>query len=95
MSEKYWIEDDKLIVQETHDPNPTIDSVQTLKSEGRVGFSEHKHVGRIPTWLIETWIREAGVSFQDQEKVKEIVHQKLLSGEFNALRPWEGTYNWK
>jgi len=66
--------EDRLTIKETHDPTPVIDSVQKLKNEGRDGFSEHKHVGRIPFWLIEQWIKEEGVSFQDQEKVKEVVH---------------------
>jgi len=92
LAEKYWVQDDKLIIQETHDPNPVLDSVRTLKNENRTGFSDHKHVGRVPTWMIEMWCREAGVSFTDQQAVKDIVHRKLLSGEYNALRPWTGTY---
>jgi len=86
--------EDRLTVKQTHDPTPTIDSVKDLKARGVEGFSDHKHVGRVPTFLIEDWLKEEGVSFQDQEKVKEVVHRRLLSGEFNALRPWTGTYNW-
>lgn len=92
IAEKYWGQDGNLITQETHDPTPTLDFVQGLKSAGHVGFGENRHVGRVPFFLLEMWVKEAGVSFDDQEAVKEVLKKKLLSGEFNNLRPWEGTY---
>lgn len=94
LSERLHYDDltDTLTIQETHDPTPVLDQVRALKSAGVTGFSEHRHVGRVPTFLIEQWCRDAGVSFADQDAVKDILHKKLLSGEFNNLRPWTGSY---
>lgn len=94
INEKLHYDDltDTLVVQETYDPNPILNSVAQLKSAGYTGFSENRHVARVPTFLIEQWCKEAGVSFSNQEAVKEILHKKILSGDFNNLRPWTGTY---
>ena len=77
---------------ETHDVNPVLNLVKARKSAGMLGDSEKRHVGTVPFALLETWIREAGVRFDDTEAVKEVLHRKLQSGEFAALRVWEGTY---
>jgi len=89
---QYDADTDTLTEIQTHDPNPIINSVSALKSAGITGDSEKRHVGRVPFFLLEMWVREAGVRFDDQKAVEEVLHKKLLSGEFNALRPWEGTY---
>lgn len=81
-----------LTVIETHDPNPVLDSVAALKSAGMTGNSDKRHVGRVPFFLLEQWLQEAGVSFDDSAAVREVLNRKLLSGEFNNLRPWEGTF---
>jgi hypothetical protein len=94
IAERFHYDDltDTMTMIETHDPTPVLDSVQRLKSAGREGFGENKHVGRVPHFLLEQWIREAGVRFDDTAAVKEVLRKKLLSGEFNNLRPWTGTY---
>ncbi|MDD9727241.1 hypothetical protein PVV74_17410 [Roseovarius sp. SK2] len=88
----YDADTDTLTEIQTHDPNPVLDSVAQMKSNGLTGNSDKRHVGRVPFFLLEMWINEAGVRFDDQDAVADVLHKKLLSGEFNALRPWEGTY---
>ena len=92
ISEKYWEQDGKLIIKETHDLEPTFNQVQQMKSPGWTGWGENRHIMRLPLPLIEQWIQEAGVRFDDHEAVKEVMKKKILSGEYNDLRPWEGTY---
>lgn len=92
LRERYFAEDGKIIVEETHDPTPFIERAGKLRSHGLTGFSEHKHVGTVPNFLLEHWLREAGISFTDQEAVKDLVKRKMLSGDFAALRVWEGSY---
>lgn len=92
IAERYFDDNGKLIIQETHDPTPYLEQVAALKSAGLTGFSEHRHVGRVPNFLLEQWLQEAGVSFTDTQAVKDVIKRKLLSGEFNNLRPWTGTY---
>ena len=94
LNEEWIYEDvgDRLIVKQTHDPNPILDSVAAMKSDGITGTSDKRHVGRVPFFLIEQWVNDAGLSFDDTDAVQDLMHKKLLSGEFNALRPWQGSY---
>lgn len=91
-AERYFEDNGKLVIVETHDPTETLEQVSALKSGGHVGFSENRHVGRVPFYLLEQWLDEAGVRFDDQSAVKEVLHKKLLSGDFDKLRPWTGSY---
>ena len=84
---------DRLLIKETHDVQPVLDGVAALKSAGLTGTAERRHVGRVPFAVLENWVREAGVSFDDPEAVKEVMHRKLLSGEFSKFRIWEGEYS--
>ena len=83
---------DTLTEIQTHDVTPVLKSVERMKSLDLTGNIEKRHVGRIPFALLEIWVREAGVRFDDQDAVAEVLHKKLQSGEFNALRPWTGSY---
>ena len=92
LAERAFADDGKLVIVETHDPTPVLDQVAAMKSAGRVGFSENRHVGRIPNFLLESWLIETGLSYSDTAAVKDLVKRKMLSGEFNNLRPWLGSY---
>jgi hypothetical protein len=53
---------------------------------------ESRLVGVIPMHIMQEWFKEAGVSWDDREACKEIVKRKMLSGDFDKLRVWEGSY---
>lgn len=82
----------KIVVQTTWDPTPTLNSVDELRHRGIDGFGENKLVGRIPMDLMHEWIKEAGLKWDDREAVQDMMRRKLLSGEFDKLRPWKGTF---
>lgn len=79
-------------VKKTYDPTPTLDRVKALKSAGVQDMGEGKHVGTVPGWLIVEWCKEAGVSYSDANARNEIIRKKLMSGDFSALRNWEGSF---
>ena len=81
-----------LTVKKTYDVQPTLDAVQQLRSVGASSFGESKHVGRVPGWMITEWLKEAGVRWDDIPARNEVIRKKMMSGEFSALRNWEGTY---
>lgn len=83
---------DTLHVIQKHDAQPVLDSVRLLKQAETPKLSENRHVGRVPFHIIEQWVKEAGVSFDNYEAVREVIDRKLQSGEFNKLRIWEGRY---
>ena len=74
----------------SYDFQPVIDDVRRIKNEAHNG--DMWHVGRIPKELLGIWIKEAGLKWTDTEAVQDLVRQKLLSGEFNALRPDERSF---
>jgi hypothetical protein len=92
IAEKVAVDDGKLLIQQTHDLNPAMERAAMLRQSGAGVLGEKRLVGTIPFALIETWAKEAGVDIQDREAVREIMHRKIMSGEFQKFRVWEGTY---
>jgi len=41
--------------------------------------------------LLSQWLKEAGVSWGSKE-AKDVIKRKMLSGDFDKLRNWQGTY---
>ena len=42
--------------------------------------------------VITQWCKDAGIRWDDTEARKEIVRKKILSGDFDKLRVWKGTF---
>jgi len=86
------IKNDKIIVQSTYDNNPALQRAEQLR-KAKVGITGHnKLIGTIPIHIIKIWCKEAGVKWGDNEARKEIVRKKILSGDFDKLRVWKGTF---
>jgi hypothetical protein len=83
---------DKVIVQKIHTANPALKRAEQLRSHKLDGMGESKLVGTIPIFLIKQWCDELGIKWGDIEARKEVVKKKILSGEFDKLRVWKGTY---
>ena len=83
---------DKIIVESTYDNNPALERAEQLR-KAKVGITGHnKLVGTIPVHIIKTWCTEAGIKWSDNEAKKEIIRKKILSGDFDKLRVWKGTF---
>ena len=82
----------KIIVESTYDNNPALERAALLR-QAKVGITgENKLVGTIPIHIIKMWCDEAGIKWSDNEARKEVVKRKILSGEFDKLRVWKGTF---
>lgn len=87
-----WIrEGDKLIHKKTHDFTPAIHRAKILRDAGKQSMGESKLVGTIPLALINEWLKEAGIKWDDPAR-DDIIKRKILSGDFDKLRVWQGTY---
>ena len=83
---------DKIIVESTHDNNPALVRAEQLR-EAKVGITgDNKLVGTIPIHIIKMWCDEAGVKWGDNEARRDVVKRKILSGDFDKLRVWKGTF---
>ena len=82
----------KIIIQSTYDNNPALERAEQLR-QAKVGLTGHnKLVGTIPIHIVKTWCTEAGIKWSDNEAKKEIIRKKMLSGDFDKLRVWKGTF---
>ena len=85
------VEDGKTVYHvKSYDFQHAIDDVKTLRHVERK--DDWWHVGHIPQELLGIWIKEAGLTWDDTEAVKDLIKKKLLSGDFANLRPHQGTY---
>ena len=93
ISEKFFFEDDKLIIKKTFDASHMLNDVKHAREVTENSFgSDYKLIGYVDFGELGNWLKEAGVSWTDTEAMKEVIKRNMLSNEFKALRVWEGTY---
>jgi len=92
IAEKAFAQDGKLIIQQTHDFNPTLKAAQTLRSNGLVGDQEKKLLGLVPLKLWAEWGKKWGVNPNDTKAMREVVARELNNSDNAHLRVWEGTF---
>lgn len=93
ISEKIFFDDDKMIVKKTHDASHMLEDAKFARENSPNAFgSDYKLVGHVDAALVSVWLKEAGVSWDDTQAVKDIIKRKMMSNEFSALRVWNGSY---
>lgn len=91
ISEKVFEDDGKIIHARTFDNQPAMDDAAALRSAGLGVTGESRLVGRIPMNLVNDWLKEAGVKWDDPA-ARDVVRRKILSGDFDAFRVWGGRF---
>lgn len=93
ISEQVSFDDDKIIIKSTFDGSHMLRDAQQARelSPNKFG-SDYKHIGNVDMALVNVWLKEAGVKWEDTQAVKDVIKRKLMSNEFSALRVWSGTY---
>jgi hypothetical protein len=87
-----WVEDGDRIVQiKTQDWNPMLERAEMLRQTGNEEFGESKLIGVVDSALLGEWLKEAGIGWDDPAR-GDVIKRKMLSGEFDKLRVWQGTY---
>jgi hypothetical protein len=82
----------KIIVKSTYDNNPVLERVEQL-NQAKVGLTgESRLVGSIPIHIIKMWCDEEGIKWSDIEARRDVMKKKILSGDFDKLRVWKGTF---
>lgn len=83
---------DKFAIQHTFDMSPNIESAQQLRSNGIMGDSDRRLVGRIDARLVHKLCSEAGIKWSDKKAVAEHIDKLMNDGTLSKLRVWEGSY---
>ncbi len=91
VSEKWVQEGDKLIHIKKQDWTPNLEHAKMLRDAGCAEFGDSRLVGTVDAALINEWLKEAGISWDDPAR-SDVIKRKMLSGEFDKLRVWKGTY---
>jgi len=90
MQTQLHVKDDVMVVQNTQDCTPYLERTQALHKEGYHGSSDFKHAASIPNVVIENYINQKGITFQ--EWMANPVHIKavLNDPDLRAFRIWPG-----
>lgn len=87
------LDGDQLIVKQTFDGSQMLkDAAKARELSPNTFGSEHKLAGFVDLAMVNEWAKEAGVSWNDTQAIKEVIKKKMLSNEFGSLRVWEGTW---
>ena len=92
VSENISFEHDHMVIKQRHDVSQALKDARRARDAG-IGMSgENRIIGFLEPAIIGAWLKEAGVAWSDTEAAKEVVQKKIISGEFDKFRVWEGTY---
>jgi len=91
ISEQFHQDGDKIIHVKQQDWNPMLKQAEEMRQNGNATFGESVCIGVIDKALMAEWLKEAGVKWDDPA-AQDVVKRKMLSGEFDKLRVWEGNY---
>lgn len=83
-------QDGKLIVQSQQATDPVIASARLAKEAPQQPVADSWHLARIPAHLLTQWVKEAGISYDDREAVKDLLMRKIMDSDNAAFRVHEG-----
>lgn len=81
-----------LTIQRKFNNDPYLKQVEEIRKSGAGQTGESRLVGRLPMHIVSEWVKEAGLQWSDHEAVKDLIRTKILSGDFDRFRVWEGSY---
>ncbi len=94
-----WVDNhDGTITQiKTHDYNPLLEKAEQVRHLAEINpdnlvKGENRLVGLIDMSMVNEWIKEAGIQWSDRQAVSEVIKKKMMSGEFDKLRVWDGRF---
>ena len=83
---------DQLIIEKKFSNEPYLKMAKEFREAGTGMTGESRLAGVSPMHVLKELLKEAGVDWSDTHACQEIVKKKLLSGDFDKLRVWNGTY---
>jgi len=88
----YDAQENKDIIERVQDVEPIIQEIEDIKeiSDGRGNTSLGYFAGRIPGNIVEAYMNEFGVTFQDMIIDKTHIHRILNNPDFKKFRVFEG-----
>lgn len=91
VGEEFITEGDRIVHKKRHDWNDMLKRNEMLRQNGNGKFGDSVLIGSIDADLVGIWLKEAGISWDDPAR-DDVIKRKMLSGEYDKLRVWKGTY---
>jgi len=82
----------KIHIESLYSNQPYLDRVAEINRLGLGKTGENRLAGSIPIHLLKEVCDKLGVRWDDVEARKDVVKRMLLSGDFDKLRVWKGTF---
>ena len=92
IAERMFVDEGKLVIQETHDFTPVVEKAKILNRHGMDTMGDSKLVALIPDEMVNQWLKEAGVKWSDRKGVEDVLARKLNDPDFSHFRVWEGRF---
>lgn len=89
--ERVLFDGDALIHHRRFENAPYIEKAKQLRAQHGGVQGESRLAGIVPMHMLGEWAKEAGLQMSDPA-FRDVVRRKMLSGEFDKLRVWEGRY---
>jgi len=88
----YHSDGNKFTIQRQYDVSPILEQNKIIRDSGAGVTGENRLVGRIPMFMVTEWMKEAGVALDDNDGRKDIIRKKMMSGDFDKFRVWDGKF---
>ncbi len=85
IKEEDFVDGNNLITVETHDPNPYLERAALARDRGQ-NWTGMRHIGTIPPFLLEIWMKEEGLDYRDTDGINKMLTRKLNDSDFRKLR---------
>lgn len=90
LRERYFDQDGKLIVEQTHDPRPYLSRAKAAKDVDAGFVSDGWHVASLPAYLVNEECRKRGVRLDDHDAVQEVLFDLINDSDYRHFRVREG-----
>lgn len=91
--ERFFTQDGKLVYHKQTDPTAALESARLLRgAPAAAPMADSVHVARLDAHVVEMWVKEAGLKWDDREAVRDLIKRKLMDGDNAAFRVWQGTF---
>jgi hypothetical protein len=79
-----------MVVHSTQDCTPIAERTKSLHNQGLHGSSEMKHAASIPMVMIEKYLNDNSISYQEWSSNKEHIRRMLNDPALAYFRVWKG-----
>lgn len=90
VSTRFVEQDNKLIISRTQDCTPIAEDATRRHNQGEFGSSEMKHAARIPNVIIEKYMNDNGVTFEEVMNNPQHMKRIVENPDNAAFRIWKG-----